>query len=1440
MEQLKKVAAKRRTEREAAEKAQSIIREKERRERGQNIAETQEARDKMQKERERMRLKKEKADAAAAEARGLEAQAAGDLAVAKPALDAANEAVNCLDKGSMTELKSFTKPPAGVDKVTSALLIMIKQEKKDFSWDNAKKMMAKVDAFKEKLETYKGEDIPEDVVARVTPYINDPEFTYEVMKKKSSAAANLCNWVVNIVKFNGIYKRVKPLMDALDVSAKAKRRAEDDLAAVNEVLAVIEGKLNKLQATFMAATEAKAKVEAEARDCLDRLSLAERLTNGLASEKIRWSASVDELRKSETTMAGDVMLAAAFTSYLGAFGAEFRFKLWNDLWMKDLVTKDVPISQGVDPFYVLTNDAETASWQNESLPADRISLENGAILCNCNRWPLLIDPQLQGIRWLKIHEENRTRESGRNLLIMRVGEKQWMFKLINAIQQGDTVILENVTESLDASLDPVLSKAVFRKGRSLYLKMGDNDVEYDENFRLYLQTKLSNPHYKPETFAQCTMINFIVTQRGLEDQLLATIVQEEEPDLERTRNDLVQAFNNYKIQLKQLEDQLLERLANAPEDILSDIPLIEGLEQTKKTALEINEAVEKGKVTEIGINEAREVYRIVATESSLIYFVMLQLCHVDHMYQYSLDAFTFFFLKALKNSEPSEDKQGRVMILQETIRWVVFKWVTRGLFEKHRLIFLSQLTFSLMQMGIVGEDVGFDPGLYRHFLLGSKEITTSPVDWMNNDMWGGVKALSTQEGYEKLANDIEENPTRFLEWCQHFTPETEKLPLDWRELDKEPFRKLLVVRILRPDRITTALKEFVKEVLPSGKQFVECDSDFSSTEILEQSYEDSAPLVPMYFVLSAGANIVSDMDKLAVLKGKKKGDNFHSISLGQGQDLIAEERLEVGQRQGHWIFLQNVHLMPRWLKVLEKKLDEYAVTGTHEDFRIMLSSDPSNAIPIGILDRSIKITSDPPSGLKANLKQAFACFSRDQYEELEPRTKGILFGLCQFHAVMVERKKFGTKGYNMIYPFGIQDLVGSAAVLRNYMENAPGKVPWEDLRYLFGEIMYGGHIVNDFDRLLATVYLQFYMKDDLLDELPLFPYLEASSGVETFRAPSTSSSYDAVVDHIDEELGGDTPVAFGLHPNAEIGFRTQQSDLLLKTILELGASADSGAAGGEGQSMQGVAEQQLQEILEAYRDVKFEQELILSNCDEVGPFQNVVLQECERMNILISEMTRSLVELDMGFKGDLTMSDSMEALATALFLDKVPAGWEKLAFPSMRALGSWLGDMTNRLNQLNEWSSSPAETPIVTWISGLFNAQSFLTAIMQITAQAGGLELDKLTLLTDVTKKLVAEEMTQPAREGTYITGISLEGGSWNTSSALLESARPREMYSTVPVINVRPAIVEKLDPAMYKCPVYKTQQRGPTYVCEIQLRTKADVGKWVLAGVVGLLDVTG
>jgi dynein heavy chain len=106
--------------------------------------------------------------------------------------------------------------------------------------------------------------------------------------------------------------------------------------------------------------------------------------------------------------------------------------------------------------------------------------------------------------------------------------------------------------------------------------------------------------------------------------------------------------------------------------------------------------------------------------------------------------------------------------------------------------------------------------------------------------------------------------------------------------------------------------------------------------------------------------------------------------------------------------------------------------------------------------------------------------------------------------------------------------------------------------------------------------------------------------------------------------------------------------------------------------------------------------------------------ECERMNSLLSEMIRSLTELDLGFKGDLTMSEGMEMLQECLFMEKIPPTWERLAFPSLRSLPLWLTNLQQRHAQLSGWVGNTAEIPMVTWVSGLFNPQSFLTAITQV------------------------------------------------------------------------------------------------------------------------------
>jgi len=86
------------------------------------------------------------------------------------------------------------------------------------------------------------------------------------------------------------------------------------------------------------------------------------------------------------------------------------------------------------------------------------------------------------------------------------------------------------------------------------------------------------------------------------------------------------------------------------------------------------------------------------------------------------------------------------------------------------------------------------------------------------------------------------------------------------------------------------------------------------------------------------------------------------------------------------------------------------------------------------------------------MKRAFTFFTKESFEDKDPKIKTILFSLCYFHSVMLERRKFGPKGWNMMYPFSVGDLRDSALVMNNYMETnaASGKIPWDDLKYLIG------------------------------------------------------------------------------------------------------------------------------------------------------------------------------------------------------------------------------------------------------------------------------------------------------------------------------------------------------------------------------------------------------
>jgi len=343
-----------------------------------------------------------------------------------------------------------------------------------------------------------------------------------------------------------------------------------------------------------------------------------------------------------------MLLSAGYISYVGTFTQNFRVDLLKS-WKQCLTDNNMPFSADFAIESQLGEPVIIRDWLIKGLPADSLSVSNGIIATSSKRWPLIIDPQSQGNKWMK------NMERANNHKIIKLSNPKFLNIIDTSIRMGFPVLLENVEERLDPSLEPVLQKNIVKVQGQWSIKLGDAFVPYNSDFKFVITTKLANPHYLPEVCIKVTLINFTVTPEGLEDQLLVEVVRCERPELEQQKDQLIVQLSDFKRQLKELEDKILKLVSEATDDILNDEELIITLDQSKETSIAIGERMVEAEQTAKMIDENRENYRGVAKRGSVLYFVVADLANIDPMYQYSLEFFTKLFVMRLEKSEKSTD-----------------------------------------------------------------------------------------------------------------------------------------------------------------------------------------------------------------------------------------------------------------------------------------------------------------------------------------------------------------------------------------------------------------------------------------------------------------------------------------------------------------------------------------------------------------------------------------------------------------------------------------------------------------------------------------------------------------------------------------------------------------------------------------------------------------
>lgn len=1337
----------------------------------------------------------------AEEAEAMAAEAQKDLDEVLPLLEEATAQLKGLSRSDVAEVRQYSDPHIAVRTVMEAICILAEVET---TWKSAVTLVSDP-MFISKISTKYSDDrhVPPNILKKIQPYVeNNPNFQPDEVGRVSRAAKSLCIWATILYKFEVTYRQVEPKQQKVKEAKAALKAAKDALKSKQDELRKIEEALAAYTRQYEDSEREKGRLAQEIAETQAKLQRAGKLTVGLADEKVRWGEQVETMDASVIYIPGDSFLCAAILIYSCPFPAAFREEL-HSLFLEKITQAGIELTKPFDFQASMIDASVVRDWQTMGLPADSTSVENALIITQAPKSALIIDPQNQATQWI------RNMEADKQLVVLKPNSPNFYRSIENAIRLGNPVLLEDVTESVDPALDSLLMRKTYKQDGKLMVRIGDKAVEMDEKFRIYVTTKLANPHFMPDMFVKVSIVNFIVTQQALEAQQLSQVVSLERPELEKQKYELVMSIAADKKVLVEIEDKLLELLRNAGEHILDDEVLITTIEEAKKKSIEVKERVRVSEETEVEINQLRLEYKPVAVRSAIMFFVTGDMSSIDPMYQYSLEFFRDLVEQCVADTPPSEDHLERLI---DNITYTTYVTVSRGLFEQHRSIYAFSMCSRILR------NSNKLPEQEWEIFVRGPPLLDNPMDnplpsFIADSRWNELYALGrVLPPFAEVAKRICDNIDDFTKFL---TSDSIEIPAKFMS-NVEPFHKLLFFKTVAVDRLTEVVLEFIKNEL--NESFTQ-----SPPFDLKQSYKSTRSSTPLLFILSQGADPRDHLLRLAT--EMQMESKLKMRSLGQGQGPEAENAIQSAVQRGEWVYLQNCHLSLSWLPELEVIVNRFSTEDCHKDFRLFLSSMPTQGFPVSILRNSVKVTNEPPRGIRAHLLRLLSSLTSEDYENCtKPEAwKKLLFGLSFFHACIQERKKFGPLGFNKIYEWTETDYSVSVSYLRIFLDEQP-TIPWDALRFLTGEIIYGGRVTDDWDRkCMMSILSRFYTKDILDDS-----YKFSSSGV--YYAPP-ADSYEKVLNYAEAIPFKDDHDVFGMHENAEITNKRRISELMVQTLQSSGSIGSMGS-GGNDAVLQLVHD--LQERMPVLGDLsKMHESLLVEINGCLDPLTVVLKQEHERFAKMLKILRESLKELDKALRGLVAMSPVLEEVMTCLFVNRVPGLWAK--YMSLKPLGSWFAELIKRIEFINSWIASGH--PSSFWLSAFSFPQSFLTGILQRHSRINEIPIDNLSLECEVCK----EEPRSFPETGVYIHGLFFDGCKWSTENQCIDEQELGQIYTESPWLHLKPTNNNtQQDSNFYQCPIYITAQREGTlsttgtstnFVVSVPLSTKKPPDHWIQRG---------
>ncbi|XP_031757885.1 dynein gamma chain, flagellar outer arm isoform X2 [Xenopus tropicalis] len=1341
--------------------------------------------------------------------------------------------------------------------------------------------------------------------------------TIAAARYSSEDAATLVAFIVAIVEFTRLCVPLKECLKTLSdlerekdelslkeetISLVATKNTEEELPVVHgqtlgtlteDDFPSLQAEVAQLHEQYDLAVGHKYQLGVELNSQQERLWAALDILERLKIKEKEWRKKVEECNI--TDLLTNCVLAAAFLTYCPALSYSSRMRV-RGLLSKFCERCGLPMPQRMllndfSIMHFLQTPIEIKALEARGLLVDSLALDNSCILSNTkgnNAWVLVCDPTGQAVEWIRGHLQEASIEVMYHDLIS---------ELDTCLTDGQTLLLTYCdVQALPHDLrfmQLLHSKREFQQHKVPFkMTIAEHEVECHPSFQIYLHTTSMPDEIPAEVASSCTTLYFYQDQEGLVEELLDRFVQQEKPRLREEHLHLKQECLESMVTLSSLEGKILSSLQN-DSSLLRSISVTKKLGDLKMHHEEATEMYLKNLASERNLLHAREGFRNIALRGAVMFETARKLQQLNRMYDFS-----FSQLMALYDISVAHSERYSIKGVIACVTSNIFSYISKSLLEKDRMVYALLVAFEVeSSLGRVqpGErEFIMSPELCHMELqrLGNKVSETrqqakSPFDWMTEEQFKNLQILALHfvwfgDLFDRMYKDGKD-----LTWktfCENDQPENPS-KVKWPEglEDLNPLQRFLVLRAVRMDRFLPAASNYISGIL--GKMYTaELVVDLRMT-LAQMSHLEPGLLI---------YDIDSNLPRTLLLDFAKRMNQTVTIFPISQAEEKAEEIINHGMSEGHWVLLENVQNSVKLMASLEGILKSKKNPNKH--FRLWISVQASQALPVRLLHYTVKIVVSAPMNIRGGLVHSWQFVGQEALSvSRRPEWPALLHNLCFFHCAARLRTLYGTSaGWNCprIMRFGCTELMESLQLLQNEFNeefDTSGQVPpWATIRYLLSEVIYGCSVSDEFDKTILTSMIDYWISSTTTKKDYELTKLKYKIPPNFFNSDFNLISLAQALDSIPMYFL-DAPEAFHMHPSPAVTFGEEHyvisklnqlheavswhkewsySNANIQRIIYPDANPDSvqnqpflGTVQEAWNSSSGtfMKSGRLSELYEICVSLLskvpkgWSRDFIHERLKKLGgetPFNLFLKKELDHLLLSLTEIRRNLQMIKDCLESPEILGDQLPETAITIVDDlyhkRAPTYWWKLAWnfpcPSDWSLSSWIHDLQQRAAHFEKLLQLGREKMPTYWLGAFQNPKGLLSvlkqeAIRRYSGRSGCIE--PIRFKTELTLR-DKDHIRDPPQDGMFIYGLHIWGVLWNKTDLEVVDSPPRQTLNTWPVIYLqclpiseKPGIGDTSRALeTYNCPVYfsSTYVSEPIFHLDMHKENVAS-SRWALRG---------